>query len=84
MTNVLKKISIRYFAVFREARGLSEEALETTANTLGELYDELSRRYHFHLDKTVVRAAINDAFDSWETPLNANDRVVFLPPVAGG
>jgi molybdopterin converting factor small subunit len=28
--------------------------------------------------------AVNEEFREWSTPLVANDRVVFIPPVAGG
>jgi molybdopterin converting factor small subunit len=32
----------------------------------------------------MLRVAVNDEFRDWTWPLQANDRVVFIPPVAGG
>jgi molybdopterin converting factor small subunit len=31
-----------------------------------------------------LKVAVNDEFRDWDTPLAAGDRVVFIPPVAGG
>jgi sulfur-carrier protein len=31
-----------------------------------------------------MRVAVNDEFCEWSQRLNAGDRVVFIPPVAGG
>jgi molybdopterin synthase sulfur carrier subunit len=78
------QIKIRYFAVFREERGLSEEFLETTAETVGELYDDLRAACHFRLDPQWVRAAVNGAYVSHDHPLASGDEVVLIPPVAGG
>ncbi len=79
-----KRIKIRYYAVFREMRGLQEETLETEASTAGELYDRLREEHHFTLPRKAVRVAINDAFVGWDDPLHAGDELVFIPPVAGG
>ena len=38
------KLSIRYFASIREAIGLSQESVETSATTLGGVRDELIAR----------------------------------------
>jgi molybdopterin converting factor small subunit len=32
----------------------------------------------------MLRVAVNDEFADWSQPLAAGDRVVFIPPVAGG
>jgi molybdopterin converting factor small subunit len=32
----------------------------------------------------MLRVAVNDEFADWSRPLVAGDRVVFIPPVAGG
>lgn len=79
-----KTIQINYFALFREQRGLKEESLETGAETVGQLYDELQGRYCFTLPKSSLRAALNDEFCQWESALKAGDRIAFIPPVAGG
>jgi molybdopterin converting factor small subunit len=32
----------------------------------------------------MLRVAVNDEFCEWSAPLQPGDRVVFIPPVAGG
>jgi molybdopterin converting factor small subunit len=75
---------VRYYAVFREQRGLSQETVETAAPTAAALYEELRARHGFTLDGAMVRAAVNRAFRPLDTPLANADEVVFIPPVAGG
>jgi len=79
-----KTIHIRYYALLREERGLSEEAVKTVAQTPKELYKELSTRHHFRLGEDVLKVAVNDAFSNWESPIKDHDTVVFIPPVSGG
>ena len=79
-----KKVSVRYFALFREQRGLSDEVLNTSAATLSDLYRELSSLYRFSLPIDKVRVAVNDEFCDWQNPIEENAKVVFIPPVAGG
>lgn len=78
------QLRVVYYAALREQRGLSEETLETNAATPAVLYDELRARHHLRLAPELLRAAVNDAFTPWDTPLSAGDTVVFIPPVAGG
>lgn len=80
----MKTITLQYFAVLREQAGCSEERLTTTAATPAELYDEVRARHGFTLPLAMLRVAVNEEFREWSTPLVANDRVVFIPPVAGG
>lgn len=80
----MKKLQIQYFALLREQRGLSDEVLETAAATPVQLYDELRARHGFTLPANNVRAAVNGAFVSADAALQDGDRVVFIPPVAGG
>lgn len=77
-------LHVQYFAILREQRGLSQEKLATTATTPGALYDELRNRHHFTLPGDRIRAAVNDIFIDSEAALQDGDRVVFIPPVAGG
>jgi sulfur-carrier protein len=77
-------VNIQYFAILREQRGLAQEKLATTATTPGALYEELRGRHQFTLPAGRIRAAVNDAFVDADAPLNDGDRVVFIPPVAGG
>ena len=79
-----RTVHVQYFAILREERGLTEEALSTGAPTPGALYEELRVRHRFSLPAEKVRAAVNGEFASSAAPLSEGDRVVFIPPVAGG
>jgi sulfur-carrier protein len=78
------KVHIQYFAILREQRGTREETIETDARSTGALYDELRARYSFTLPGERIRAAVNDEFVTAATTLRDGDRIVFIPPVAGG
>ena len=78
------KIHIQYFALLRDQRGLSEEQMETEAPTPAALYAELAGKHGFTLATSSLKVAVNDDFADWDTALKAGDRVVFIPPVAGG
>ena len=77
-------LTIQYFAILREQRGQTEEKLATAATTPTALYDELRARHGFTLPADRVRAAVNDEFVASTATLRDGDRVVFIPPVAGG
>ena len=80
----MKTVMVQYFAILREQRGLTQEALATAASTPAALYDELRARHGFTLPADRVRAAVNDEFVTAAALLRDGDRVVFIPPVAGG
>ena len=84
MTKGMIIVHLQYFALLREQRGLAEETLSTAAGSPAALYEELRARHGFTLPGDRVRAAVNDAFVAGATPLRDGDRIVFLPPVAGG
>lgn len=79
-----RSIEIEYYAILREQRGLRMERRETAATDAAGLYAELVAEYGFSLRVDQLKVAINDDFSTMETPLQAGDRVVFIPPVAGG
>ena len=80
----MKTVTVQYFAILREQRGLTQETLATSAATPAALYDELRARHPFTLPADRVRAAVNDEFVAAAAPLRDGDRVVFIPTVAGG
>jgi molybdopterin synthase sulfur carrier subunit len=80
----MNNVTVQYFAILREQRGLAQEKLATAAATPGALYDELRARHKFTLPADRVRAAVNDEFVDSAAPLRDGDRIVFIPPVAGG
>lgn len=77
-------ISVRYFAILREQRGLSHEQLSTDAKTPGEIYDALRTKHGFSLPSDRIRAAVNGNFVDSGSSVNEGDEIVFIPPVAGG
>ncbi len=79
-----KKVSLLYFALLREQRGLDSENRATEAATTGELYDDLKKEYGFSLARADLRVSINGDFVDFDRPINEGDEIVFLPPVAGG
>jgi len=80
----MKNISIEYFALLRDQRGVASENLQTACLTPKELYGELAERHRFTLETSSLKVAVNDDFAAWDRPLEDGDRVVFIPPVAGG
>lgn len=77
-------MTVRYFAILRERRGLETEAVQTKARSPIELYAELSGTHGLGLPATMVKCAVNGAFVESDHLLNDGDEVVFIPPVAGG
>ena len=79
-----KAVTIHYYALLREQRGVPQERLDTTAATAQDLYNELHDRHGFTLGADRLRVVVNEEFVGWDRPLNPGDVVVFIPPVAGG
>lgn len=78
------QVRIQYFAVLREQAGTAGETVETRAATPADLYEEVRAARRLSLPQSMLRVAVNDEFCEWSKPLQAGDRVVFIPPVAGG
>lgn len=79
-----KAVHILYFAAFREAAGMGEETVRSSAMTAADLYQEVSRRHGIPYDLSILRVALNDVVVPWSSPVNNGDTVVFLAPFAGG
>jgi MoaD family protein len=80
----MPRVHVRYYALFREQAGRQSECVDTRAATPAALYDEIAARYGFRLASAQVNVAVNSAFSGWNRPLEDDDEVVFIPPVAGG
>jgi len=80
----MNTVTVQYFAILREQAGRSEESLATVAANPGALWAELQARHGFTLRRDALKVAVNDDFATWDTTLRDRDRVVFIPPVAGG
>lgn len=78
------RLSVHYFAAFREAAGTESEALETGATTPATLFAECAGRHPGLRRYSASLVAINDEMADWDAALSDGDRVLFFPPVAGG
>ena len=78
------KLTICYFGLLAERRGLAEEKIDSSAGTPAGVYAELDAQYRLGLAITNLRAAVNDEFVSFQHPLSENDTLAFLPPMSGG
>ena len=81
-------LKMKYFASIREAVGQGSEAVQTRAETLGALRDELIARgepYASALARgKAVRMALDQVMSDDGAPLREGCEVAFFPPVTGG
>lgn len=78
------KVNIQYFALLQDEAGMATETIETTATQPAEVYEQLKERHDFSLGLSALSFAVNDQFVPKDHPLEDGDRLVFIPPVAGG
>jgi len=80
-----RSLNIRFFAILREQAGRSSLQLESAAPDSAALYAELQTRLPgLTFPANLLRVSVNERYTTLDTPLAAGDRVVFIPPVAGG
>ena len=79
----MPRVTVEYFAILREHAGCAAEDVDTRAANVAELFRELQARRGFP-QLPNLKVAVNDEFADWECALHDGDRVVFIPPVAGG
>lgn len=79
-----RPIKIRFFAVLREQAKCSTVEVVTIAATPADLYRELQTSHGLTFRADLLRVAVNERYVAMDTPLQAGDQVVFIPPVAGG
>ena len=78
------KVLVRYFAMLRETVGLAEEEICTSAETVEDLFGELSERHGFALAQGSMKVVVNEEFSDWSHAVSDGDEIAFIPPVAGG
>lgn len=76
---------VRFFAILREQAGCSVVEVNSRAADAAALYAELQGRFAgLTFSPGLLRVSINERYAAMDTPLAPGDRVVFIPPVAGG
>ena len=84
MTEPVKTITVRYFAMFREHAGLGEETLSLNVATAKDVFEQTRHRHGSDEPNGHCKVAINDEMADWSTPVIDGDIVLLFPPVAGG
>ena len=80
----MKTITIRYFAMFRDNAGVTEETLSMDVTTAAEVFAETRDRHGSSEPSGHCRVAINDEMADWDAAVSDGDTVLLFPPVAGG
>lgn len=79
-----KKITVRYFAGFRESAGTDKEELSIDVSTAGDVFAQLQHRHGSSEPLGHCKVAINDEMAEWDSIVSDGDTVLLFPPVAGG
>ncbi|NPD13773.1 molybdopterin converting factor subunit 1 [Xinfangfangia sp. D13-10-4-6] len=81
-------MEILYFAWLREKIGLPGERVETSAQTVMQLIQELSSRDDVYAlafaDPGSLRVALDQELAEFTSPLSGVREVAFFPPMTGG
>ena len=80
----MKRITVRYFALFRENAGIGEEVLDLDAATARDVFEATRDRHGSAEPNGHCKVAVNDHMAEWDTPVDDGDVVLLFPPVAGG
>ena len=81
-------MKIKYFAWIKDITNNEEEDINYNKfNTLNKVKDYLVNKYpnlKKHLDKEILRFAVNQEYIVENIDLNSNDEIAVFPPVSGG
>lgn len=81
-------MDVLYFAWVRERIGIPKERIETKANTVADLIEELRAREERYdvafSDLSALRVAIDQELSDFDASLNGVREVAFFPPMTGG
>jgi molybdopterin synthase sulfur carrier subunit len=79
-------VTVKLFAIYQEAYGMPEVQWQfPTGATAGDVRDRvLGEHPHLKPWRDRTRLGINLQFVADDTPLQAGDEVVLIPPVSGG
>ena len=81
-------MDVLYFAWVRERIGLPKERVETKAETVAALVEELCAREPRYgaafADLSALRVAVDQELTDFDAPLAGVREVAFFPPMTGG
>ena len=81
-------MQVLYFAWIRERIGLPKEEVETSAETVADLVEELKAREERYAvafaDMASVRVAVDQELTELSASLKGAREVAFFPPMTGG
>lgn len=80
----MKKITVRYFAMFREHAGVGEETITASVTTAADVFAKTRARHGLAEPTGHCKVAINDTMADWDTQVSDGDTVLLFPPIAGG
>ena len=80
----MKRVTVKYFAMFREHAGVAEETLQLEADTAMDVFEQTRPRHGCSEPLGHCKVAINDRMVDWSAPVAEGDTVLLFPPVAGG
>lgn len=81
-------MDVLYFAWVRERIGLPRERIDTDADTVAALVDELRAREERYAlafsDLSALRVAVDQELTDFDASLKGVREVAFFPPMTGG
>lgn len=81
-------VNVVYFAWVRERIGIPKEQVETNAETVQQLVEELKAREERYAlafqDVSALRVALDQELTEFDAPLHGVKEVAFFPPMTGG
>ncbi len=80
----MKTLTVRYFAMFREAAGTAEESVSIDGDTARDVFEATRDSHGSSEPLGHCKVAINDEMADWDSPVADGDTVLLFPPVAGG
>ncbi len=78
------RVTVLYFAALRDAAGIANEAIDTTAADLRALYGQVQDQHQLPFPSRQLRVAVDGEFAHWDDPVRDGSEVAFIPPVSGG
>lgn len=81
-------LDVLYFAWVRERIGTGRERVETDAETVAALVEELRAREDRYAlafaDISALRVAVDQELTEFDAPISGAREVAFFPPMTGG